>query len=115
MHYCLTGTHINDEKLDSVEYEIQSGDVVKFGAIDSFVCMKKAVYVFCPTRLDKPSREKLKVMCKIIGASIANSVDDATHIVTNSVAATVKLLKGIIEGKKVVTISWVESFAGTYL
>ena len=88
------------------------GDYIKFGAIDSHIRVRKMTYAFCTTRLDKQSKEHLKECVKLTGSRMVNNIADATHLITNQVAATTKLLESIVEQKSIIRFEWLNSFAG---
>ena len=60
----------------------------------------------CITRLDRNEKELLLSYTKILNCNIVNKVEDATHIVANKFAATVKMITAITLQRHIVRYDW---------
>ena len=106
------GTYVNGErKAPHQRVPLASEDCLKFGNDASAVVLRKLSFKFCPTRLDKSEKDRLKKMAKAVGAVIVKSIDDCTHLFCNKFSATVKTLTAIVMRKPIVNLQWLESFA----
>ena len=92
--------------------EVNDGQLIQFGATQSFVVVYKLKLQVCLTRLNKDKKKMVVDAIKRLGGSIVENVDFATHIVTsppfNSV--TPKLMAAVVYGqeKKLITPEWFE-------
>ena len=101
---------IGDEEVSkltpSEEYPVSSGEKIKFGIKDSIVIFKKEILSFCQTRISKAEKIQLREQVKIIGGCFVEHAEDATHIVSSRIAATMKMLTAIAVNKCIVTPAW---------
>lgn len=67
------------------------------------------VRVFFSRHLDEDVAKQQKKILVRLGASLASSILDATHFVTDKFVRTRSMLEAIARGKPVVTDSWLES------
>lgn len=110
------GTFINGDKINSNEnISLKSGDLIKFGNEHTIVRIIQFKFKFCPTRLEKNEKEKLKLITNNIDGEIVKNVENSTHILCNRFSATVKTLTAIVLQKPIVSLHWVESFASSTL
>jgi hypothetical protein len=85
---------------------LTSGQTVRFGALNSTVTFLFVRFAFCTTRIEKQDKDLLKSCCKMLKGKIVNQAEDATHLVSNKFAATVKMLTAIVLNLKIVTLDW---------
>jgi nibrin len=108
------GTFINGNRIPPNEMvPITSGNILKFGNEHTTVRILKFRFKFCPTRLEKPEKEKLKSIVGLIDAEIVKHVETCSHVLCNRFSATVKTLTAIVLQKPIVSLHWVESFANS--
>lgn len=63
---------------------------------------------FRTSSLNGKDKENLKRMAHELGAKIVSSVDEATHIVTNQITLTMKVIMGLVKGIPIVATSYVK-------
>ena len=111
------GTHVyeEDQKMKLVpneREEINEGQLIQFGATQSFVMVHKLRLQVCLTRLNKDKKKMVGDAIKRLGGIHVEDVDFATHIVTSPPIGTMtpKLLSAVIYGreKKMITPDWFE-------
>jgi hypothetical protein len=108
------GTFLNGERIVSNQkIEIFSGSLLKFGNENTTVRILFMRYKFCPTRLEKNEKEKLKGFLGKINGEIVKTVEQSTHVLCNRFSATVKTLTAIVLQKPIVSLHWIESFAAS--
>ena len=108
------GTFLNGEKIQSnQEITLCSGDLIKFGNENTIVRILQFKFKFCPTRLEKIEKERLKTMISNIDGEIVKNVESCNHVLCNRFSATVKTLTAIVLQKPIVSLHWVESFASS--
>lgn len=101
---CSDGT---TEKLPHHQgVEVRSGQSFTIGAQMSRIVFEKQQLRFCITRLDKDVKNRIKIICRRIGAKTVSNAEEATHVVSNKFAATVKILTAIVLQTKIVTPEW---------
>ena len=106
------GSYVDGRKLSPNElFEIHEGSIIKFGNESTCCRIKRPSLRFCATRLEKIDKDKIKALCKSIGAVMVKNVEDCSHVICTKFSATVKTLAAIVMGKPVVTLSWVEHIA----
>jgi pSer/pThr/pTyr-binding forkhead associated (FHA) protein len=106
------GTFVNGNRIrPSEKVQISSGTIIKFGNEHTTVRILEIQFKFCPTRLEKPEKEKLKTIVGLIGAEIVKQVETCSHVLCNRFSATVKTLTAIVLQKPIVSLHWVEAFA----
>jgi hypothetical protein len=88
-----------------------SGNLIKLGNEHTTIRIIEVSFKFCPTRLEKLEKEKLKSIVKFIGGDIVKQVETCSHVLCNRFSATVKTLTAIVLQKPIVSLRWVESFA----
>jgi pSer/pThr/pTyr-binding forkhead associated (FHA) protein len=104
------GTFENGAKLSpETPIEISSGDVIQFG-VSSKILFRDQTISFCMTRLEKRDKDRLRNVAKLIGGKIVSNAEDATHVVANKCAATIKALIALVMQRKMITCDWL-SFA----
>lgn len=87
--------------------EVNSKQIIKFGATTSRVKFIRKSLNFCITRLDRNKKMKVKSAIEIIGGKILNQPDNASHIITDAISgATKKILTAIVFRKNVITTKW---------
>ena len=94
------------------KYAIKTGDIIRFGTTSSSIMLSYQRLSVCITRLDRKEKELLLSYTKILNSNIVNKVEDATHIVANKFAATVKMITAITLQRHIVRYDWF-SFAIT--
>lgn len=87
-------------------YQIKSGQIIKFGQANTRIRFIKCPYVFCTSQYYKDEKEKIKRAAKILGSRVSSNVDDASHLVCPKYSATTKILTAIVMEKKIVSINW---------
>lgn len=108
------GTFLNGIRIKSNEpTPLISGNLIKFGNEHTTARIVNVCYKFCPTRLEKPEKEKLKQVIGNIDAEIVKQVETCTHVLCNRFSATVKTLTAIVLQKPIVSFHWIESFANS--
>eukprot|EP01038_Epipyxis_sp_PR26KG_P004168 gene4168-5932_t len=104
------GTIVNSTKLETnIPFVIDSNDtsfLLKLGAMGLIIRISRRKWSFCMTRLEKNDKDRLRKNVKRINGSIVTEASNATHIVANKIAATIKLLIGIVLKKKIIVGDW---------
>ena len=107
------GTFINGSKIPPNEnIQIEKGKIITFGALGCKIKISRCHLSFCMTRLEKQDKDRLKANVKAIGGKIVNKPEQATHIVANKAAATIKMLTAIVMNLKIITGEWL-NFSAT--
>lgn len=103
------GTIINNQKLEpnSSQY-IDSNTVIVIGAGNSASKIRIVFYKLkiCTTRLTKVEKEKLKCYLQLMNGILIQNIDTANYLVTNTTAATIKMLAAIVFKINIITIDW---------
>ena len=100
------GILLNGSKVSpDTSIQLNSGDIVQFGAT-SKVMFRDQPISFCMTRLEKSDKERLRNVARLIGGKIVPNAEDATHIVANKCAATIKVLVALVMQRKMITCDW---------
>ncbi len=90
--------------------EIYDQQEVRFGTGSSVIKFSRWCLSFCLTGLNKQEKLNLKVLATKIGAKVTEDPTEASHIVLNSLAVTLKSLMAIVLNKPLVTTKWLQSF-----
>ena len=115
------GTFVLEENGNTIRvppeepHRIESGQTIRFGIQHSRIVFEHETMLLCATRLDKKEKERLKSVSKIIGARIVSHAEECTHLISNKLAATVKMLTAIAKGASVVTLEWLSFVDATTL
>ena len=92
--------------------EVNEGQLIQFGAAQSFVVVCKLQLQVCLTRLHKDKKKMVVDAIKRLGGRIVENVDTATHIVTSPPfnSMTSKLMAAVVYGqeKKLIIPEWFE-------
>lgn len=105
------GSSIGGAKLvANTPTKVEHGSIARFGVGNIRIRFLRKQYSFCPTRLEKPEKDRLKRLAKLLGARMVSHAEQATHVVASKCAATVKMLTAIVVPLKLVTVDWL-SFA----
>lgn len=103
------GTKLNQNLIHFEELkELNDGDEIIFGGIQSKIKVILASWKFCGSRLDRYDKDILMKCCKNIGATTTEIPESATHIITNKFTATLKCLIAIAMIKVLVSIEWIK-------
>jgi hypothetical protein len=107
------GTFLNGNRVPPQEMISLSsrGNLIKLGNEHTTIRISEVSYKFCPTRLEKLEKDKLKSIVKFIGGEIVKQVETCSHVLCNRFSATVKTLTAIVLQKPIISLHWVESFA----
>ena len=90
--------------------EVYDGQKIRFGTGSSIIKFKKWCLSFCLTGLNKQEKMGIKALVSNIGAKVTEEPSEASHIVLNSLAVTLKSLMAIVLNKPIVTTKWLLSF-----
>jgi nibrin len=108
------GTSVDGTKLaPNSPITITHGMIVRFGVGTARVRFVKKVYSFCSTRLERVDKDRLKRLTKLMNAKITTKLEGATHVVTNSAAATLKTLAAVTIPLKLITVDWLGFMDGS--
>jgi hypothetical protein len=94
------------------KFQIHSGNILKVGIAPGMqIKFHQKRFNFTGTRLEMNDKERLKRLCRHIGARYTDSGGDWTHLFANKFSATIKTLTAIMCNKPLVNVEWLASFA----
>eukprot|EP01041_Mallomonas_annulata_P013822 gene13822-29401_t len=89
---------------------IKVGDIIKFGAQENKIIVKKLNLEVCVTRLEKSDKDKLKALSKSIGIRVVKNFEDCSYVICNQFTATIKILNALVFHKPIVKMDWLLFF-----
>lgn len=84
------GTFLNGIKCPPHE-ESHLGDKIHFKFGNEFTNIRISKFKFCNTRLDKTEKDRLKVICRMVGGEMVKQLEHSSHLLCNRYSATVRL------------------------
>ncbi len=104
------GTEFDQAINPNDKVEVYDGQCVRFGTGFSIIKFRKWCLSLCLTGLNKQEKMGIKALASSIGAKVTEEPNEASHIVLNSLAVTLKSLMAIVLNKPLVTTKWLLSF-----
>ncbi|KAJ3435607.1 nibrin-related [Anaeramoeba flamelloides] len=81
-------------------------NILLLGACKSAIKVVYSSLVICTSFLTKKEQIHTTQLCNDLGLSLTRNVHECTHLVMTQIGVTTKCLIALIEGKKIVSLSW---------
>jgi hypothetical protein len=106
------GTFHNHTKIEkNIDVYLKANDVIKFGVYQSMYRLEKVNVVTTGSGLNNEQKSQLKNRINAIGGSVLNNWEEScTHITTQELMLTVKVLHALVDDKPIVKLEYWDQF-----